>query len=111
MVRLCGSKEINGEFEKLRQLILVEEFKDCLPTEIKTYLDEQKVDNLHQAATRADDYALTHKNSFSRPNPRSLDATNKAPGETKNDHGSGTSPQNLRDRNGSRQSGSSRVLL
>ena len=47
----CSSKEINGDFEKLWQLILVEEFKDCLPTEIKTYLDEQKVDNLHQAAT------------------------------------------------------------
>jgi len=32
--RWCASKEINGDFEKLRQLILVEDFKDCLPTEI-----------------------------------------------------------------------------
>ena len=28
------------------------------------HLDERKVDNLHQAATMADDYALTHKFSF-----------------------------------------------
>ena len=87
-------------------MILVEEFKDCLPTDIKTYLDEQKVDNLHQAATQADDYALTHGGSFSRPNTRSLEATNKAPGETRHDQGSGTNP---RDRNGSHQSGNSRV--
>jgi len=57
--RWCASKEVSGDFEKLRQLILLEDFKDCLPTEIKTYLDEQRVDSLHQAATRADDYALT----------------------------------------------------
>ena len=104
--RWCGSKEINNNFEKLRQLILVEEFKDCLPTDIKTYLDEQKVDNLHQAATRADDYALTHRGSFSRPHTRSLEATNKPPGEMKHDQGSGVNP---RDKNGSHQTGNSRV--
>ena len=104
--RWCGSKEINNNFEKLRQLILVEEFKDCLPTDIKTYLDEQKVDNLHQAATRADDYALTHRGSFSRPHTHSLEATNKPPGEMKHDQGSGVNP---RDKNGSHQTGNSRV--
>ena len=31
------------------------------------YLDEQKADGLHQAAVLADDYSLTHKNSFLRP--------------------------------------------
>ena len=67
----CSSKEINGNFEKLWQLIL-EEFKDYLPTKIKTYLDEQKVENLHQAATKADDYVLTCWGSFSRPNTCSL---------------------------------------
>jgi len=54
----CASKEEQKDF---RQLVLMEEFKNCLPTNIKTYLDEQKIDTLHQAATRADDYALTHK--------------------------------------------------
>ena len=107
----CGSKKIDGDFEKLQQLILVEVFKDCLPTEIKTYSDEQKVDNLHPPATRADDYALTHRGSFSRPNPRNLDATNKAPGETKYSDGGGANPQDSCDKNGSHQSGSSRVSL
>ena len=92
-------------------MILVKEFKDCLPTEIKTCLDEQKVDNLHQAATRTDDYALTHRGSFSRPDPRSLDATNKAPEETKYSQGGGANPQDSHDNNGSHQSGSSRVPL
>ena len=91
--------------------MILEEFKGCLPTEIKTYLDEQKVDNLHQAATQANDYALTHRGSFSRPNPRSLDATNIAPGETKYSQGGGANPQDSRDKNGSHQSGSSRVPL
>ena len=53
------------DFEKLRQLILVEEFKACMPTSIKTYIDEQKVTTLHQAAVLADDYSLTHRNAFS----------------------------------------------
>ena len=72
----CTSKEI-----KLRQLMLLEEFKTCLPAEIKTYLDEQKVDTLHQAAIRADDYSLTHKTAFEGAHPRSSDHFEKLPGE------------------------------
>lgn len=67
------------------------------------------MDNLHQAATRADDYALTHRGSFSRPNSRSLDATNKVPREIRYDHGSGTNPQNTRDKNDPQQNGSVRI--
>ena len=33
--RWCASKEVAKNFEKLRQLILVEEFKSCLPSDIK----------------------------------------------------------------------------
>ena len=32
----CASKEVVKDFEMLRQLILVEEFKSCLPSNIKT---------------------------------------------------------------------------
>ncbi|XP_065920260.1 uncharacterized protein [Dysidea avara] len=42
--RWCVSKEVQKEFGKLRQLVLMEEFKNCLPTDIKTYL---KIDTLH----------------------------------------------------------------
>ena len=59
--RWCASKEIQEDFEKLRQLVLIEEFKKCLPNEVKTYIDEKKVDILNQAAVLADDYILTHK--------------------------------------------------
>ena len=51
---------------KLRQLILLEEFKSCLSPHIKTYLDERNAESLHQAAVLAEDYALTHKGSFAR---------------------------------------------
>ena len=58
--RWCLSKEVDNNFEKLRQLLLIEEFKKCLPDEVKTYLDEKKVGTLGQAAV-LDDYILTHK--------------------------------------------------
>ena len=44
--------------------MLIEDFKECVHFDIKTHLDERNVDNLHQAATMADDYTLTHKLSF-----------------------------------------------
>ena len=64
--RWCNSKEVGSDFEKLRQVVLIEEFKRCVREDIKTYLDEQKVDSLQKAASCADDYALTHKSTFSK---------------------------------------------
>ena len=51
--RWCAFKEVAKDFEKLRQLILIEEFKICVPANIKTYIDEQKATKLHQAAVLA----------------------------------------------------------
>ena len=64
--RWCNSREVGTDFEKLRQVILIEEFKRCVCDDIKTYLDEQKVENLAKAAAYADDYALTHKSTFNK---------------------------------------------
>ena len=64
--RWCMSKEIGGSYDKLRQLLLIEEFKNCLPGEVRTYLDERKAETLNQAAVLADDYILTHKSLFSQ---------------------------------------------
>jgi len=58
--RWYSSKEIAQDFVKLRQLILIEEFKGCLPTSIKMYIEEQKAESIQQAARLADDYSLTH---------------------------------------------------
>ncbi len=65
--RWLGSKEVKQDFGELRQLMLVEEFKSCVHPDVKTHLDENKIDNLHDAATTADDYALTHKLSTGKP--------------------------------------------
>ena len=67
----CRSKEIDG-FDKLRMLILSEEFKDCIPKEIKVHLEDIKVDDLYEAARLADEYSIAHKFSFrSKFSPRS----------------------------------------
>jgi len=43
-------KEIEGSYDKLRQLLLIEEIKNCLPGEIMTYIDKRKAETLYQAA-------------------------------------------------------------
>ncbi|XP_030216443.1 uncharacterized protein LOC115546817 [Gadus morhua] len=50
-----------NDFNSLRELILLEEFKKCLPDRIVVYLSEQKVNSLSSAAVLADEYVLTHK--------------------------------------------------
>ena len=62
--RWCTSKEVTKDYERLCQMILVEEFKSCLPKNIKTYIEEQKADSLQQAARLVDDCSLTHRCLF-----------------------------------------------
>ena len=51
--------------------MLVEEFKRCINSDVKSFLDEKEVETLEKAARLADDYTLTHKVSFvSKANPR-----------------------------------------
>jgi len=65
--RWCLSKNVNRDYVRLRQLVLIEEFKSWLSTQLKTYVDEQKVESVHQAAMLADEYALTHTPAFRHP--------------------------------------------
>ena len=44
--------------------MLVEEFKRCINSDVKSFLDEKEVETLYLAARLADDYSLTHKASF-----------------------------------------------
>ena len=67
--RWCHSKEIGQDFKKLKQMVLLEEFKDEVWPDIRSHLDEQKVEELEKAAIMADDYALTHKMSSKSGNP------------------------------------------
>lgn len=69
--RWLTAKDVSDDYQRLRQEILVEEFKQCIHTDIKTHLDESKVQTLEQAAVMSDDFALTHKLSYySQRNPR-----------------------------------------
>ncbi len=61
--RWCSAQEVKN-FEQLRDLILMEELKNCLPDKIATYLNEQKVTNVSAAAILADEYVLIHRESF-----------------------------------------------
>ena len=53
------------DYSSLRELIMLEEFKKCLPEHIVVYLNEQKVNSLSAAAVLADEYVLTQKYVFS----------------------------------------------
>ena len=69
--RLLSSKNVNEDFKQLRQLVLIEQFKECIHANIKTHLDERDINNLEDAATTADDYALRHRfstNNMGGPN-------------------------------------------
>ncbi len=61
--RWCTSQRVESK-EQLRQLILLEEFKNCLPEVVSVYLNEQKAVTLEQAAILADEFVLTHKVNF-----------------------------------------------
>ena len=58
--------------------MLAEEFKRCIQSDVKTFLDEKQVETLEEAARLADDYYLTHKVSFiAKPKPTSSHPQNK----------------------------------
>ena len=64
--RWCTAMEVAQDYNKLCQLLLLDEFKSCLPPHIKTYIDEWKAGNLAQATVFADSYSLAHKSTFSK---------------------------------------------
>ena len=60
---LTASKAAN--FDDLKELFLLEQFKLKIPPEIRMYLDEKEVKDVSKAAKLADTYALTHKSGNS----------------------------------------------
>ena len=63
----CDSKRIDGDAEKLRQLILAEEFLNCLPEEVRIHVNERKTDVNYEMAALADEYILTHRKTKEKP--------------------------------------------
>ena len=69
--RWCSSKNVGSDHAKLRQLMLVEEFKWYINSDVRAFLNEKEAENLDLAARLADDYSLTQKASFvNKPFPR-----------------------------------------
>ncbi|CAC5410427.1 unnamed protein product [Mytilus coruscus] len=62
------SKKIDKNFDNLRQLMLLEEFKQCVHLDLKTHLDDKTVETLQDAAVISDNYTLSHKRSFKGQN-------------------------------------------
>ena len=56
--RLFKTLKTNENFE---QMVLLTEFKAKVRSDIRSHLDEQKVEEPEKAEIMADDYALTHK--------------------------------------------------
>ncbi|XP_073781537.1 uncharacterized protein isoform X2 [Danio rerio] len=68
--RWCTSMKVETK-EQLRELLLLEEFKHCVPSAVATYLNEHKVSKLADAAIMADEFVLTHQGTFSSASFRS----------------------------------------
>ncbi|XP_041867352.1 uncharacterized protein LOC121656366 [Melanotaenia boesemani] len=61
--RWCSAAKV-ADFERLCELILLEQLKDSVPCVVATYICEQKAETVAVAAALADDYVLTHKSQF-----------------------------------------------
>lgn len=48
------------DYQSLCELLLIEEFKNCVPERTALYLNEQNVSTVQQAAVLANEYALIH---------------------------------------------------
>ena len=59
--RWCVSAKAEGSFDKLRQMVLMEQFRNSVPTEISIHLGEREVETVKQAGVKADEYALNHR--------------------------------------------------
>ena len=59
--RWLMSLSVQGDYDKLRELLLLEDFKQMVAQDIRTYLEEHKYETLNEAAVAADEYFLTHK--------------------------------------------------
>lgn len=82
--RWCTAAEVRT-FEKLSDLIILEQFKNTLPSQVVTYLSEREPDSVIKAAQLADDFALTHQYFSSNVRPLSGGDLGNTRVEVKND--------------------------
>lgn len=61
--RWCSASDIKT-FDDLKELMVLEQFKNSVPPRIATFVTERKACTAYNAAVLADEYALIHKNQF-----------------------------------------------
>jgi len=71
--RWCTAAEIES-YDDLRDLMILEQFKNSVPGRIATYINERKVKTAAEAAALADDYLLIHGGEIWYPGARGDDA-------------------------------------
>ena len=67
----CSASKATA-YDTLRELVLLEEFKKCVPERVVVYLNEQKIVSLTKAAVFAEEFTLTHKTAFMSPRSEKL---------------------------------------
>ena len=65
--RWYRSLKVDQDFDNLREVVLLEEFKKSVTFSVRSHLDDHKVTNVKKAALMADEYELTHKNDNRPP--------------------------------------------
>ena len=70
--RWSSSEAVGDNHEKLRQLILMEDFKNNLSGQLRLYLEERRVGTARELAVLADEYVLTRETSKARHSQREL---------------------------------------
>lgn len=80
----CAAIDVKTDFEALRQLIILEDFKGSLPEKVVLFLNEQTV-STSRAAVFSDGFVLTHKNVFSS-SPRSDRPSTSRPTRAESNH-------------------------
>lgn len=58
--RWCSALDVTT-YEELCDLILLEQFIDCVPPEVSTHIVERRIATVSEAATIGDEYVLAHK--------------------------------------------------
>lgn len=76
-------------FEELSQLIMLEEILRKVPYSLKLYLQEREVTTVDRAAALADNYRLTHGDSFYRRKQKGSDSAVSSSGSSRVGGGSG----------------------
>ena len=59
-----------SSFEDLKNLVLLEEFRDSLPRSIRVHLDDLEITDAKTAARKADEYSVSHRWAEQSGQPR-----------------------------------------